>query len=314
MFRERIAILTGGDSSERDVSLQTAASVEGAFGRLGIDCELFDVANFRQALSVRLDRFTRVFLALHGGFGEDGTVQAYLTGIGMPYNGASPQASAICMSKVLTKYVAQGVGIRVPQSIFCPHNTSVSFSDATGRLGDRFIVKPDGEGCSIGISLVHDCREFDQAVKVASSFGRGILLEEFVEGQEITVGYLDREILPPLAIGFAQDFFSFEAKFESDETTNFSFIDLGVSSQEKVERAVSALGSVLRIADYFRTDFIIRDGDPYLLEVNTLPGLNRHSVFPQACLQASIGYDRVIALLNGASENSLGTSNRTVAL
>lgn len=297
MPRERIAIVTGGDSSEREVALQTAESVSRSFERMNIDHEVFDVASYRHLIGLPLDGFTRVFLALHGGFGENGMAQAYLKGLGIPHNGPSPQSSAICMDKLLTKHVAKGLGIRVPEYLFFPDDNAVSFEAAKERFGSRFIVKPNGEGCSIGVSLVQgNFGEFDQAVKTASTFGRGLLIEEFIDGQELSVCHFYDGMLPTLAVGYTTDFFSFEAKFESEETQSW-FIELDKDIQQEVNRDGIAFAKALGL-DYYRADVIINNGHPYLVEVNTLPGLTSHSLFPKACLEKGVGFDEMVLMLN----------------
>jgi D-alanine-D-alanine ligase len=297
MLSERIAVITGGNSSEREVALQTAESVAASFRRMGINHEVFDVASYSHFLDLPLDRFTRVFLAMHGGFGENGMAQAYLKGRGIPHNGPSPQSSGLCMDKLLTKHVAKGLGIRVPEYLFFPDDTTVSFEAAKLRFGSRFIVKPNGEGCSIGVSLVQgNFGQFDQAVKTASSFGRGLLIEEFIAGQELSVCYFYDGMLPTLAVGYTTDFFSFEAKFESDETRSW-FIDLDKDVRQEVERDGVVFAKSLGL-DYYRADVIISGGHPYLIEINTLPGLTSHSLFPRACLEKGVGFDEMVLVLN----------------
>ncbi|GAB3627935.1 D-alanine--D-alanine ligase [Pandoraea terrae] len=298
MPKERIAIITGGDSSEREVALQTAESVAQSFERGDINYEVLDVPSYRHFIDLPLGGFTRVFLALHGGFGENGMAQAYLKGLGIPHNGPSPQSSAICMDKLLTKHVARGLGIRVPDYLFFPDEKTVSFEAAKERFGSHFIVKPNGEGCSIGVSLVQgEFDEFEQAVKAASSFGHGLLIEEFIAGQELSACYFYDGMLPTLAVGYTTGFFSFEAKFESDETQSW-FIDLGEDIRQEIERDGSAFAKSLGL-DYYRADVIISNGHPYLIEVNTLPGLTSHSLFPKACRKKGIGFDEMVLMLNG---------------
>lgn len=300
MSNERIAIITGGDSSERKVGLVTAASVANSLKRLGVHHQVFEVNSFQQLLELNLADFTRVFIALHGGFGENGILQAYLEGIRMPYNGPSPGASAICMDKLLTKYVAAGLGIHVPKFIFSPNGSQLDLDLVRERFGDCFIVKPNGEGCSIGVSLIKgNFGGFDQAVDLAASFGRGVLVEEFLEGQELSVCYFFGEMLPSLGVSYEQEIFSFEAKYESEHTKKW-FLDLADDIRERVERDGKAIAQALGL-DYYRNDVIISDGIPYLIEINTLPGLTDHSLFPRACAQTGVGFDQLIQILNEAS-------------
>ena len=149
-----IAIITGGVSSERDVSLQTADAVSNSLERSNIRHEVFTITDFKELLNLDLSKFTRVFLALHGGFGENGMAQSYLEALGIPYNGPSPQTSAICMDKLLTKHVAQGLGISVANYMYFKTKCTVDFQTVQARLGNTCIVKPNREGCSFGVSLI----------------------------------------------------------------------------------------------------------------------------------------------------------------
>jgi D-alanine-D-alanine ligase len=294
---ERVAIITGGDSSERNVGLLTAENVSASFDRMGIAHETFDIPDYQGLLNLPLESFSRVFLALHGGFGENGMAQSYLCGRNIPHNGPSPQASAICMDKLLTKHVARGLGIRVPEYIFYENESSVSFDEISDLFGSRFIVKPNGEGCSKGVTLVQgNLGSFDVAVKSASSYGCGILIEEFISGQELSVCYFYNQMLPTFAVGYTTEFFSYEAKYESDHTQAWL-----LKTDEKIMAAVDRDGSVFAKAlhlPYYRADVIISDGAPYLIEFNSLPGLSAHSFFPRACAEIGIGFDEMVLYLN----------------
>ncbi len=298
MAKDRIAIITGGDSSEKTVGLKTAAAVASAFRRMAIDFHVYEVEDFSQVFTIPIDEFTKVFIALHGGFGENGTLQSYLQGLNMPYNGPSPQSSGVCMDKLLTKHVARGLGILVPDFLFFRVAKDVSFDIVTDRLGSKFIVKPNGEGCSIGVTLIKDnFGDFDHAVELAASFNRGILVEEFIEGQELSVCFFYDRMLPIMGLAYEDSIFSWEAKYETDTTEKW-FIELEDDVRAWVERDGLALASSLAL-DYYRNDVIIRDGKPYLIELNTLPGLTPQSLFPKACAQAGIDFDRMVGVMNG---------------
>ncbi|WP_339477856.1 MULTISPECIES: D-alanine--D-alanine ligase family protein [unclassified Pseudomonas] len=296
MPRENIAIVTGGDSSEREVSLETCDYVSRTLHQMNIDCSTFIISSYKDFIALPFSDFTRVFLALHGGFGENGMAQAYLRGLGIPHNGPSPQASAICMDKLLTKHIAKGLGIKVPDYLFFPNDQPIFFELAKRRFGSRFIVKPNGGGCSIGVSLINDEAQFDQAVKLASSYQQGILLEEFISGQELSVSYFYGGMLPTLAVGFTTDFFSYEAKFESNETKSW-FIELTEPLQRKIDSDGVIFAKSLGL-DYYRADVIINNETPYLIEINTLPGLTSHSLFPKACARNNIAPQELISKLN----------------
>lgn len=287
-------ILKGGSSSERDVSLKTAAHVEAAFDRMGLSYRSQELKDFSELLSLPLEGVDYVFNALHGGYGEDGTLQALLERQEIRYNGADREASTICMSKVLTRLIASACGIQVADGIWWSSAEEADFDFLQDTLGEHFVVKPDAQGCSIGVSLVNTRAEFDAALAALSGFKGRVLFEERVRGDEITVGVLDGEILPFLAIAHAHSLFSYDAKFHSPQTTRYAIADLPVEVVERVSQAVRRLCSTLGLRDYARFDFIVREGVPILLEINSLPGLNSHSVFVKASELAGKDYDRVI--------------------
>lgn len=305
---ERIAIVTGGDSSEREVGLLTAENVGASLERMNIAYEIFDIPNFQGLIDLPLDRFTRVFLALHGGFGENGIAQSYLSGRNIPHNGPSPQSSAICMDKLLTKHVARGLGIKVPEYIFYEDTLAVSFEEISSRFGSRFIVKPNGEGCSQGVSIVQgNFGSFDQAVKTASSFGRGLLVEEFISGQELSVCWFYNQILPIFAVDYSTEFFSYEAKYELEDTRTRK---LGAEPHviDTIVRDGTCFARALNLP-YYRADVIISEGIPYLIEFNTLPGLTSHSYFPLACAAAGVEFDEMVLYLNNLKQIARYTSD-----
>jgi len=294
---ENIAIITGGNSSEREVSLQTSEAVSQSLKNSQIRHEIFTIADFRGLLRLDLSKSTRVFLALHGGFGENGMAQAYLEGLGIPYNGPSPQTSAICMDKLLTKHIARGLGINVANYLYSKNGDDICFEQVSESLGTPCIVKPNREGCSFGVSLVRDLKtSLQNAINAAAQFHTGILIEEFISGPELSVCYFNNSTLPIYALEFESEFFSYEAKFISSKT-NATLTTLDRTIRQQINNYCSAIAEALEL-DYFRADFIIHDTQPYLIELNTLPGLTSHSLFPKACQQHGIEFDKMVLMLN----------------
>ncbi len=294
---EHIAIITGGDSSERSVSLQTAESVSQSLSRSSISHEIFELSNFKNLLDLDLRKFTRVFIALHGGFGENGMAQSYLEGINLPYNGPSSQTSAICMDKRLTKHVAMGLGINVPRYLYFTEADEITSEIIEKELGATYIVKPNREGCSFGVSLVRNSQsQFASAIKAASQFSSGILVEEFISGPELSVCFYDNRTLPIFALDFESEFFSYDAKFISSKT-QATLTTLEDYTHKKLTGYCSAMADILEL-EYFRADFIIHDSEPHLIELNTLPGLTNHSLFPKACEEYGIAFDDLVIRLN----------------
>lgn len=272
---------------------------------LEISHEIFIIQDYRDLLRLDLARFTRVFLALHGGFGENGMAQAYLEGLGIPYNGPSPQASAICMDKLLTKHIARGLGINVANHLYSKNGDDVCIDKVIEHLGTPCIVKPNREGCSFGVSLVRDLQaDLQKSIKSAAQFHCGILIEEFISGPELSVCYFNKSTLPIYALEFESDFFSYQAKFISTKT-KATLTTLDKSTHQKVTSYCSAIAETLEL-DYFRADFIVHNADPYLIELNTLPGLTSHSLFPKACQQHGIEFDKLVLILNNLDPSQYG--------
>ncbi|MBK5012306.1 ATP-grasp domain-containing protein [Pseudomonas sp. S60] len=293
---ENIAIITGGNSSEREVAEQTAETVSQSLSRQHIHHQLFNITSINDLYQLDLTSFTRVFLALHGGFGENGQAQSYLDFLGITYNGPSPTSSSICMDKILTKLVARGLHINVPRYVEIT-DTSLSYEEISGALGTKLIVKPVREGCSFGVSLIENSPDaFYKARQHALSFNAGILVEEYIPGRELSVCFLAGELLPSFQLDFQTPFFSYDAKFSSPHTTA-SLIDLKPSTQGVLQRNCKLIAHTLEL-DYFRADVIIHDDLPYLIELNTLPGLTSHSLFPKACMAYGWNFDELILYLN----------------
>lgn len=293
---ENIAIITGGNSSEREVAEQTAETVSRSLSKQRIRHTVFNITRINDLYQLDLTAFTRVFLALHGGFGENGQAQSYLDSRSISYNGPSPTASAICMDKILTKLIARGLDIHVPNYIELA-DTSLSFQEVTKKIGTHIVVKPIREGCSFGVSLVdNEPDAFYAARQHALSFQAGVVAEEYIPGPELSVSFLAGELLPSFKLGFQTPFFSYEAKFSSSHTTA-SLIHLKSSTQNKLRGDCEVIAQALSL-DYFRADIIINNDLPYLIELNTLPGLTSHSLFPKACMAHGWSFDDLILYLN----------------
>jgi D-alanine-D-alanine ligase len=299
----KVVVLAGGDSSEREISIKTGSRVYEATKALGLESELIMVDTFNDVLNLQFKDNTYVFLGLHGGFGEDGRVQAFLSSKGIPFNGADYIASGISMNKALTKYIACAIGIDYP-NYFLLKNYELEGKDfkfLSNKLGIPFIVKPVSQGCSKGVHLVENEKQFKDAVTKVKQFEDTILVEEFIKGQEITVGLLDDEILPIVDIVNESTIFDYYAKF-TPGYTSYRQTTLPLKTQEKVKKISLELFQRLGIRDYGRIDFIVNNnGTPYLLEINTLPGLNQHSCYPKACYFKGISYEQMIKIIIEAS-------------
>jgi D-alanine-D-alanine ligase len=294
----RVGVLMGGQSAERDVSLRTGQAVHQALVRLGYDAVAIDVgpsiARDLYDLKVAL-----AFIALHGPGGEDGTIQGLLESLGMPYTGSGVRASAVAMHKVLTKVVLAEQGIPVPPGSVVVKGKAKGKRPRLPRgLKWPVVVKPATQGSTIGVSIVRKPVQWLKAVEMAHRYGDEAVIETFVPGHEITVGVLRSEgmlqALPAVEIAAPDGFYDFSAKYQKGQTRYLCpaplsgkvarlLRDLAVRSYE----AIGCDGAA-------RVDFrVTPKGNPYVLEVNTVPGMTETSLLPMAAAQAGIDYDRL---------------------
>ncbi len=273
-MKSHILIIKGGVSTERAVSLSTGSTVEGCLERAGIRFRSLDVLEYDDILKYDLSNVIYVFIALHGGFGEDGTVQLYLKKKGIPHNGAGSLASFVGMHKQVAKLLTAFCGISSPRSLLAERNrTAPSFQDASAILGKKLIVKPCSQGCSVGVSLVESEGQYNDAVALCGEYKDDILIEEFISGQEIALFHLTNHSIPIIEVNYSQEFFSHDAKFNSKDTTYFEKSKVSRTVERKVREAASLLVDLYNIEDYCRFDFIIKSETVYFIEINTLPGL-----------------------------------------
>lgn len=286
----RVAVLMGGISPERDISLLSGAQVLDALVDYGIDARAFDPKD-KCIFDLPLYGFDRVFIALHGGAGEDGHVQAVLEEMKLPYTGPGMQSCCVLMNKVISKQIFQAVGIPTPEYVVA-HNAD-ELTAAMTKLGLPLAIKPISGGSSIATGIVNSKAEALEAFVQAISFGP-VLVERAIIGQEITVGMVDEEALPILSYGQPGSFYDFDAKYEAE----FSWCEAKLAddvAQKAREYSVNALkaaggGSISR------ADLIIDANDvPWLLEVNTVPGMTSHSLVPYAAAVAGIEFPTLVA-------------------
>lgn len=285
----RVAVLMGGDSAERSISLKSGQAVTDALRDAGVDAEAVDVQG-KDLLRLAADnRYDRCFIALHGRGGEDGTAQAILEQAGIPYTGSGVLASALAMDKLRTKYVFAGAGLPTPA--FRMMTDESQAEDIVAALSAPLGVKPAREGSSIGIYKVADSSELREAYRKASEYDPLVLVEEWITGGEYTVSVLADETLPVIGLATDHVFYDFEAKYLSDDTSYL--LPSGLSeSDERHLRALSLEAfRVLDARHWGRVD-IMQDADGrfWLLEVNTIPGMTDHSLVPMAAEAMGIGF------------------------
>jgi len=283
----RVAVLMGGTSGEREVSLNSGGGVLAALKSQGVDAHAFDPAS--EPLDA-LKAFQRVFIALHGGYGENGAIQGALEIMGIPYTGPGVMASAIGMDKFRTKLIWQAVGLPVPEYAMLDDDSE--FDAVEKRFGLPLFVKPACEGSSLGVFMVTKPGELKSAYASARHYGNLIMAEKGVMGGEYTVGILGDEALPIVKIEPATAFYDFEAKYLRDDTHYICPADLSPAKTAEIQAGAKKAFDAIGATGWGRVDFLMDEaGQHYFLEVNTAPGMTSHSLVPMAARQAGLSFE-----------------------
>ena len=288
----KVAVLCGGSSSEREISLLTGSAVHAALRRRGVDAEAIDPRDVPLA-ALATQGFDRAWIALHGPGGEDGTLQGALECLGLPYTGSGVLGSAICMDKVRTKRLAAAVGIATAD--FVVLRSAADFDTALTRLGLPMFVKPATQGSSVGMSKVAKAEELPAAFAAAAATDEVVLAEAFISGAEYTVAVLGGVALPSIRIATPKVFYDYEAKYFRDDTQYHC--PSGLSAEAERHLGALALGAfdAAGAEGWGRVDFMMDStGRPLLLEINTVPGMTDHSLVPMAARAIGIDFDTLV--------------------
>ncbi len=286
----KVAVLLGGKSGEREVSLKSGSAVLAALQAQGIDAEAFDPA---QRPLHDLEQYDAAFISLHGRFGEDGTIQGALELFGIPYTGSGVMASAIGMDKWRTKLLWQSAGVKTPA--FEVVKADSNFAAIEKKLGLPLFVKPANEGSSIGISKVKTAGDLKPAYELAAKSDRLVIAEQFVGGGEYTVGILGDQVLPIVRIVPANEFYDFEAKYLRDDTQYLCPCGLSAEQEAKIQAEALQAFKAISGTGWGRVDFLMDEaGNHYFLEVNTSPGMTDHSLVPMAAKAAGITFGELV--------------------
>ncbi len=298
----RVAVVHGGDSAEREVSLMSGAAVLAALQGAGVDAVGYDPV---EGGLVGLEALNpdRVFIALHGRGGEDGTLQGALELLGIPYTGSGVLASALGMDKQRTKLVWQALGLPTPEAVML--EAGADWQGVAERLGLPLIVKPVHEGSTLGISIVDSAEALAAAYQEAARFDARVMAERFIVGEEYTVSLLGDEVLPAIRVEVPGGFYDYEAKYLSDDTRYH--LPCGLSQDEEAELAALCREAFLAIGaeGWGRVD-VMRDatGRFWLIEVNTSPGMTDHSLVPQAAAHAGIDFATLVLRILSVSSRA----------
>lgn len=288
--QQKIAVLLGGSSAEREVSLNSGNAVLTALRNLGYDAHPIDpqqvaVANLKQM------GFDRAFNILHGRGGEDGIVQGVLESIGLPYTGCGVMTSALTMDKMRTKMLWKAFGLPISEMEIVTKTNRATFDaqQVVERLGLPLMVKPSREGSSVGLTKVKKAEELNTAVDYALQFDETILIEEWLDGDEMTVPVLDDQVLPAVKIIPEGEFYDYEAKYVSDNTQYVCPAPMSEQREQELKKLVKQAYDVVGCQGWSRIDVMTdSQGNFRLVEVNTTPGMTSHSLFPKSA--ATVGY------------------------
>lgn len=290
----RVAVLAGGSSAEREVSLNSGNAVLGALRSLGVDAELLDPSlnNIHQ-----LRDFEVCFIALHGRGGEDGVIQGVLEFLQVPYTGSGVMASAIGMDKVKTKMIWQAAGLPIPQGYVAGQSDKV--------LPFPLMVKPAHEGSSIGMCKVDNAEQLADAITQANKYDADVLVEQWIAGGEFTVAILNGEALPAIRLETPNSFYDYEAKYKADTTRYLCPCGLSAEKEQELKALALEAFHLVGCSDWGRVD-VMQDeqGNFYLLEVNTVPGMTDHSLVPMAAQAAGLSFAELVGeiLLDARAE------------
>lgn len=287
----RVAVLFGGDSGEREVSLKSGEAVLAALRRRGVQAEGVDPRHVDLA-TLPASGFARAWIALHGPGGEDGTVQGALEVLGIPYTGSGVMGSALAMDKLRTKRLAAAVGVATPESVVLRNEADCA--EALERLGLPLFVKPATQGSSLGMSKVTEAAALVPAWRAAAALDEQVFAERWMEGAEYTVAVLHRRVLPAIRIEYAGTFYDYEAKYLRDDTRYHCPAGLSAAAEAHLASLALAAFDAVGAEGWGRVDFMADEaGRPSLLEINTVPGMTDHSLVPMAARAAGVDFDEL---------------------
>jgi len=289
----KVAVLLGGDSTEREISLLSGNAVLAALIRRGVNAHAFDPKD-RPVQNLVSERFDRAWIALHGPGGEDGTMQGALEWLGVPYTGSGVLASALTMDKLKTKRVVVGAGYAAPD--YAVLTSPADLAPALAQVGLPLMVKPASQGSSLGITKVKSAAELPRAYAEARAVDPIVFAEAFIEGDEYTVGVLHDRGLPSIRIQPATEFYDYQAKYFRDDTQYHCPSGLDTKDEAELQAAALAAFQVTDCLGWGRVDFM-RDRATdkfYFIEINTTPGMTDHSLVPMAARQSGIDFDELV--------------------
>jgi len=295
----KVALLAGGTSSEREVSLKGAEAVKRALENIGHKYEFFDPAKDLPKLAKRAKEFDCAFLVVHGSGGEDGTLQGFLDSIGLPYQGSGVLGSALAMHKGISKILYKLAKLKVPEGkCFSKDYSFEKIKEYAKKIDFPVVVKPATQGSSVGLSIVKKEENLKDAVEKAFEIDEEIIVEKYLKGREITVGILDDKPLPVVEIiPKASEVFDYQTKYTPGLAEEICPARLSSALTKKAQKCGLIAHKVLRLRDYSRTDMIVVGSEIYVLETNTIPGMTETSLLPLAAKVAGYTFENLVQKL-----------------
>lgn len=289
----KVAVLMGGWSSEREVSLNSGHAVLQALQSRDVDAVGIDVHRETVLAELQQGGFDRVFIILHGPGGEDGVIQGALEVLDIPYTGSGVMASAVAMDKLRTKQLLAGSNLPTPQYMLLDTNTDLNY--VVAELGLPLMVKPALEGSSIGMSRVDEEEQMPEAYAIAAKFKGLVFAEQWITGSEYTVAILNGQALPVIRLETPRTFYDYEAKYVSNDTKYHCPCGLGADEEARLQRLAMSAFNTVGAEGWGRVDIICDQNDkPYIIEINTVPGMTDHSLVPMAARAAGIEFDELV--------------------
>ncbi|MGI5308326.1 D-alanine--D-alanine ligase [Rheinheimera sp. WS51] len=298
---EKVAVLLGGNSAEREVSLRSGKAVLNALLENGVDAFAFD-PKFQPLTELVSSGATKVFIVLHGRGGEDGSMQGALQTLGLAYTGSGVLGSALAMDKIRCKRLFQAQNLATaPFAVV--HSTDTDFAKLLSDLGGKVMVKPANEGSSIGMSAATSVAELEQAIKNALVYDSEILVERWISGREFTISIVNNQVLPIIEMRTPRDFYDYEAKYQANSTEYLCPAPISAEQTELMQQSALQAFQAVGASGWGRVDLMMdQDGQHYLLEVNTVPGMTEKSLVPMAAKAAGISFGQLVMTILQQSE------------
>ncbi|MGG1400350.1 D-alanine--D-alanine ligase [Bacillus salipaludis] len=295
----RVGVIMGGVSSEKQVSLMTGEEM-----MVQLDKNKYEIVpiqlDHKEDLVEKAKNLDVALLALHGKYGEDGTIQGTLETLGVPYTGSNVLSSSLCMDKNISKKIIRYEGVQTPDWIHLTNMEELNM-DELDKMGYPVVVKPNSGGSSVGVKIVYDQDSVTSAIAEVFKWDTEVVIEKCIKGEEITCSILDGQLLPLISIRHKGEFFDYTSKYD-DAATIEEVVELPPETQTKVSTTAMTCYKALKCSVYARIDMMIQNGIPYVLEVNSLPGMTKNSLLPKSAQAAGIPYHKLLDLI---IENSL---------